>query len=1139
LKKLLAFSILLIFGFLLVFEAPHTQSLGSPPVTTSLAGTATTVDKVWFNSTGILTDQTVAANNPTPSDVQLGGTAGDMHIVGEARTQFKTIFYTISSGTDNQGRVNWQYWNGVVWKNFPAGSIVDDTNNFINPGLHFVNFTIVPSDWMNTTIPLKPPRLSFTAFYVRAVTIKAYSSNGFPLAGQVSLLLLPPAKPSVRVTVKLWNSTDVLDANVEVWNSTATPAIRIASHNVSTTGGLYIFNATGSSPEIKLLTGQSFFARAFKVGYANATSATLKYNSTSTAPFAVSLTLHGTLQVNVFKQPNPTQHMTFATGTVTKVLALVAPLGMSNATGTIEFGVNATKYPSVNVTTSSPGWVDNFTRNVSLRPWTTSVVRVDLLTTIRVSILSELNFPIRNATVTITDLTGVTISAIDGSSSDQDLVSNGIINLALNPGLVTNPISILVTRPGFSQWVQGNQNVTSSAQINVITSPGLLYNLHVQAWDELNNPLPLTSSDTNFTSTGLSISQYNFSKNTGYVAADPSTTGRLTIVKSGYVSTSTGSFTPPPIRNPAVNITYKQGGTAPGLLFTVKVVGAFNELGNPFQIGTNATITSSMGPPTSKVYFPATSNITVTAFAAGYVNASILVTPSSSSQTTVLFQTGGTGATVVKQGLQYTVKVVGVYNEIDSRFQLGTNATITSSIGTFLLNSGNGYLAAAAKIDVTASSPGYVNGTALNVTPTALSQTTILFRNNGNVSGLQFTVKVTTVSDELGNLLSSSVTTPGVTPVVCVSASCFAITGSSPITLTVTAAGFVTTTWTITPSTSSQTTVRFGTAGSPATSNAPGLLFTVKVVGFADQFGKNLANPPSVSAPGTTPVLKPGVFYFALASSTTVNLTATAPGYVNTNATVTPSSGLQSTVTFGTPGSVAIVKGPGLPFTLKVNVVQSWDGSPVLGATVSVYSDSAFTTLLTSATTDSSGNSYLAVSPTNVYVQVSMSAYPTYKGSALQLSTAQQTSSSVSFTAKTSTISASGTTVSATANTNISGLSFDSTSNTISLTSTSASAGNVNVTIPQSLIPSGATIRVTSGGQTVTYKTTSDSNNVYVQIPTASGTNNLQLAFPAPSTPSQSLLIPIVIAVVVIAALGLVAYVVLRRRKPAAQPKAK
>ena len=1219
-KKLIAFSILLIFGFLLVFEATHTQQLGSPSAAPRLAGTPAIVDKVWFNSTGVLTDQTSAANSATPGGVNLGGNVGDAHIVGKTSFKFTTIFYNISPGTDKAGRVSWQYWNGVAWKSLPI--IMDDTNNFINSGFHFVNFT-APSDWANSTIPAKPPRLSFTAFYVRAVTTVPYAFPGQPLSGQISLLLVPATKPPVRITVKLWNSTDVPDANVEVWNATAPPTKLLKFHNSSSTGGLYVFNAT----EVNLKTGQSFFFRVSRVGYATSNSTNLVYNASAPGPIEPGkpLILHGTLQVNVFKQPNPSLGIPFVMGRATNNSTIILN-AVGNSTGTIEFGLNATKYSMVNITISSPGWVNGLARNISIRPGSTTVVPMLLQTTIKVRVLSELNYPVTLATVTVRDSTGATIgSAADNSTSDQDGRPNGIINFALDPALAVNPVSITVTRPGFSPWTQSALNLNSTAQLS-LNATGLLYNLHVQAWDQLNNTLTLTSSDTTFKSSGLTISQYNFFANTGYVAADPSTAGQLVISKAGYVSTNTGSFTPPPSRNPALNITYRQGGTAPGLLFAVKVVGVFNELGKPFQIGTNATITSSMGPATSKVYFPAANNITLTAFASGYVNASILVTPSASSQTTILFQTGGTGATIAKPGLQFTVKVVGVYNELGSQFQLNTNATITSSSGTFKISGGSGYLPATSKLNITASSPGYVNGTALNITPTALSQTTILFKNGGNVSGLQFTikvvgvynelgslfqlntnatitsssgtfmvssanaylattakinvtasspgyvngtalnitptalsqttivfktggtgstiikpglqftVKVTSVSDELGNLISASVTTPGVTPVGCYSGFCFAITGSSAITLTANAPGYVTTTTTLTPSMSSQTTVTFGPSGS-----APGLPFTVKVVGIADQFGKAPTSTPTVSASGVTPVLKTGVFYFALASSTSVNMIASAPGYVNATAAVTPSSASQSTVTFGITGSSATVKGPGLLFTLKVNVVQSWDSSPVQGATVGVYSDSAFTALVTSATTDSSGNVYLPASPSIVYLQVSLSTYATYKGPALQLSSTQQISSNVSFSAKTSTVSASGTTVYVTANANISGLSFNSTSNTISLTSTSPSAGNVNVTIPQSLIPTGATITVTRGGQPVTFKTSSDASNVYVQIPTSSGTSNLQVAFSAPAStsPAQSLLIPIIIAVVVIAAISIGAYAVLRRRKTVVQQKSK
>ncbi len=1230
-KRLVGLAILAISVLLLVFQPPSLPTLRTVSAT-PLPGANSNVDKVWFNTTTTLIDQTTAANNPSPSDVQLAGNLGQMHIVGKVGQPFQTIFYNITGGVDVSGAVDWQYWNGARWRDFPAGTVVDGTKNFTLFNVHAVNFTLVPSDWANTTIPTSPRRIAFTAFYARAVTVKPYNPTTVPLAAQVSLLLAPRPRPPVRVSIQLWNGTAFPDASVAVWNATASgPTV---THSVSTTGGVYEFNAT----EHKLTNAEKFFFSITKVGYANLNTTVFTYNASLPVFDAGSWTLHGTLQVNVFKAANATQPVPLPRAAV-EVGPLIISTGTSNATGTVEFGVNATRYSMVNVTVALPGWVDNNdVQNFHLTAGVTNSTRVLLLTTLKVTIVSELNFTVSKATVEVTDSTGTSTSVLEGSALDQDDNVDGILNWALNPGSISNPISVLVSRPGFSLYANSSLTLSSSRQLIIVTSPGLRYDLKVIAWDQLNTVVPLDRSSTSFGSSQLTISQVDYLSDAAYVAADPASSGKtLTIFRRGYVNSTTGPISIPQLPS-FINqtITFKpSGGNGPGLPFAVKVTGVFNEIGKLFQVGTNATLTSTIGPPVANAFFPASTIFNVTASSPGYVDGIATITPNTGFQTTVLFKTGGTGAIIVKPGLlytvkvisvsdelgspitgasvtatgltpatsgsnfyfpattpitlnasalgyvntfspispfsssqttakfgtagpsanitaaglQFTVKVVGVYNEAGGKFQIGGNVTLTLSAGTFILSSGSAYIPASNSISLTFSATGYLNGTA-SVTPTS-SQTTVLFQNAtvGATTirpALLFTVKVVSVSNELGGLSTALVSTPGVTATVYLNHYYFPLPASTMnVNLTAALQGYLTVNATVTASGLSQTTVRFGTLGPTATVNAPSLKFTVKVVSLADELGGSPVGVSVRASSGVGPTVNGGIFYFPLSASASVDLVATAPGYLDRTVTLTPSSSSQTTVRFGTLGSPASVNA--LIFTLKVRVSQSWDGAIVQGATVEVFTDPALINRIDSFQSDAFGNAYLRATPPTAYLQVSKTGYSTYKSSALQISSSSQTTSPAALAAKTSTVTAASTTVSVTANTNISNLSYDSTNNKITLTSASPSPGTVNATIPKQLIPSGYTVLVTSNGKNVTFTSTQDSNNVYLQIPTASGTNNLQVSFQAPTTAKSPLESPAVIAgivVAVLAVLGVAVYTITRRRKQSVkgalkQPKPK
>lgn len=100
---------------------------------------------------GVQTDETVAANNDTASDMTLlpaVPAVDDGYYFGRASIW---EWLELRMGTAGIGTwdINWEYWNGSSWS--PLSNVIDGTIGFRATGTRLVTFTM-PLDWAQTTV---------------------------------------------------------------------------------------------------------------------------------------------------------------------------------------------------------------------------------------------------------------------------------------------------------------------------------------------------------------------------------------------------------------------------------------------------------------------------------------------------------------------------------------------------------------------------------------------------------------------------------------------------------------------------------------------------------------------------------------------------------------------------------------------------------------------------------------------------------------------------------------------------------------------------------------------------------------------------------------------------------------------------
>jgi hypothetical protein len=135
---------------------------------------------------GSQTDETAAANNPTPNDMHLMVSATTPPAVGDAYDiGFASIFPGLRLKQDTPGvgiwTITWKYWNGA-WT--PLSGVTDETTGFLptTGGLWGNNdyrvYWTVPGDWALHTIK------GYNLYWVRAEVTSYTSMTTEPLGTQ-------------------------------------------------------------------------------------------------------------------------------------------------------------------------------------------------------------------------------------------------------------------------------------------------------------------------------------------------------------------------------------------------------------------------------------------------------------------------------------------------------------------------------------------------------------------------------------------------------------------------------------------------------------------------------------------------------------------------------------------------------------------------------------------------------------------------------------------------------------------------------------------------------------------------------------------------------------------------------------------
>jgi len=499
--------------------------------------------------------------------------------------------------------------------------------------------------------------------------------------------------------------------------------------------------------------------------------------------------------------------------------------------------------------------------------------------------------------------------------------------------------------------------INTSTQAAVTTK--LPFTLKIITQDELLSNLTASSATyvTNLTTTQTVT---NTTGGYAYFVLDPSN-GNLNV---------TGSYTGY-VNNSAANLLINGSAQAAGnttLPFTVKVTDIWDELNiTKFGITGTDAFTEVLGSTTTysggAAYIPTANGLTVSVVAGrnSFINASKQITASSGQQTVLVFnKSSDTGNATA---LSYTFKVLGVWNELGNlSFILdGTknNAAIEVNYsGNTAYSGGYAYLnVSGTNASVTAYKVGkdFVN-MSQNVTPSALTQQTILFNISNGLSanvfagGLKYLLKVN-VTDELSGIsnmdsgMSFAFNFSAYTPNATVGNVYYFTnnTGATPTTVNITGlrAGYVNAT---------NTLIRLNASAQAFTTIQ--LPFTLKV-GINNELTTPLTASSVAEYRVNNTVVNPNATsdvyaYFAYPPQDMyVNVSYT--GYVNSTTSALPLN-----------GSAQALQNTSLPFTLKVteifdelNITKfTIDGSPT---TVG----SAFAEVLGSTTTYSGGAAYI------------------------------------------------------------------------------------------------------------------------------------------------------------------------------------
>ncbi len=427
------------------------------------------------------------------------------------------------------------------------------------------------------------------------------------------------------------------------------------------------------------------------------------------------------------------------------------------AGGTGSFNYNVTKDGFVNRTTTGATF-DNAAAN-GYKP-------TGQLYGIKITVQDELGNPLSGFTVNVTDLPLIYGTISDNSTSTPNATLGNAQYFAL-PTRFDN-VSFVVTRAGFLDNSTFNNNTSPTWSLNK-SGPQtvgngtyvMFYVLKVTVQDELGTGL-LASQPTFFINQTIKTAPNQTSSNVAYfsinplgsLGPDPARGLNISANRTGYINTTATNIT--------LNTTTQALATLQ-LPFTLKVI-ARDERSSAAAAIFNSGVTIRLNSSDSTANSTSTNNyyynisdvvVNVSVYKAGYIN--------STNNTQVLLN--GTTQAVVVTGLNYSVRVTEVCNELEVGaathcFPMdGTQALFTLPGWTGLnvtYSGGDAYLnATTGSWVVNASVPGFVNKT-VTVTTNNSAQARVVFNTTDITAisyrgdALPFTFKVLSIYHELG-----------------------------------------------------------------------------------------------------------------------------------------------------------------------------------------------------------------------------------------------------------------------------------------------------------------------------------------------------------------------------------------------------
>ncbi|MBI4895086.1 MAG: PGF-pre-PGF domain-containing protein [Candidatus Aenigmarchaeota archaeon] len=493
----------------------------------------------------------------------------------------------------------------------------------------------------------------------------------------------------------------------------------------------------------------------------------------------------------------------------------------------------------------------------------------------------------------ITDELGNVLAPLNGAAgiivSDNGSVTyeNNIAYInASNDNNLTRSINLNASKAGYVNKSSSVAGVSSLGQ-NVTNVSNLLFTIKVlNISDELDNRLLSLNGVAGIVVTDSGFVTY--SADVAYINASAATTN-LNASKSGYVNRS--SFSIAGVSNGGQNST-----NISGLKFTVRINNLTDELGNKLSLlnGVNGIVVTDSGVVTYSgdvAYINASAATTnLNGSKSGYVNQSLTVAGVSNA---------AQNFTNISN-LKFTIRVNNLTDELGNKLQPlnGVAGIVVTDSGVVTYSADVAYInASAATTNLNASKSGYVNKTLVVATSNAN-------QNFTNVSGVQFTIKISNLRDELSNNLAPLNGVAGIVVTdsgfVTYSADVAYINASAATTnLNGSKSGYVNSSLAVPVSNSVQNNT-----------NITNLKFTIKISNLRDELSNNLAPLNGVAGIVVTDsgfVTYSADVAYINASAATTNLNGSKSGYVNKTLVVATSNANQNFTNVS-----------GLLFTVKV-----------------------------------------------------------------------------------------------------------------------------------------------------------------------------------------------------------------------------